>query len=106
MANFPLNIKLVKVCPICQTEYQQNLMQVLSENEAGMLTYVTCTHCQASLLTRFSTLPQGIVGNAILTDLKSHEVMSYADSDALSENDVLDIHQIIIKKDLMKYLRK
>lgn len=106
MANFPLNIKLVKTCPICQTEYQQNLMQVLSENETGMLTYVTCTHCQASLLTRFSTLPQGIVGNAILTDLKSEEVMPFADSDALSENDVLDIHQLIIKKDLMKYLRK
>lgn len=102
--NLPINLRLIKKCPVCQHEYKQNMVQVLDESEYGVLTYATCINCGANLLTKFSSMPQGVVGNAILTDLKPDEVMDFADTDELTEDEVLAIQQIIYKKELINNL--
>ncbi|MBT6690924.1 hypothetical protein HOB10_01155 [Candidatus Parcubacteria bacterium] len=102
----PLNLKLIKKCPVCNMDYQQSMIQVLDENEYGLLTYATCKSCGANLLTKFASLPQGVIGNAILTDLKPQEVMDFAGQDDLSDNDVLDIQYLISKKELINNLKK
>lgn len=102
----PLNLKLIKKCPVCNADYQQSMIQVLDENEYGLLTYATCKSCGANLLTKFASLPQGVIGNAILTDLKPQEVMDFAAQDELSDNDVLDIQYLISKKELISNLKK
>lgn len=95
MENLPLNLRLIKNCPVCQREYRQNMVQILSENEFGLLTHMTCAHCGAHLLTRLSTMPQGVVGNSILTDLQADEVMSFLNHDEISADDVLRVHQLL-----------
>lgn len=87
-----LNLRLIKKCPVCELEYKQSMIQVLDENEFGMLTYASCLSCGANLLTKFASMSQGVIGNAILTDLKAHEVIDFANSDSLSSDDVLDIY--------------
>ncbi len=99
--NPSLNLRLIRRCPICNIEYKQSMIQVLDENEFGLLTYATCNSCGSNLLTKFSSLPQGVVGNAILTDLKSEEVLEFAAGDDISDDDVLYIQQAISKKDLI-----
>ena len=104
MDNLPLNLRLIKHCPVCQREYQRTLVQILSENEFGLLTHVTCAHCGAHLLTRLATMPQGLVGNSILTDLQADEVMSFIAHDEISIDDVLRIHQLLENKQLINLL--
>ena len=104
MYNLPLNLRLIKHCPVCQREYQQTLVQVLSENEFGLLTHMTCAHCGAHLLTRLSTMPQGVVGNSILTDLQADEVMSFIANDEISADDVLRVHQMLENQELINLL--
>jgi hypothetical protein len=104
MDNLPLNLRLIKHCPVCQREYQQTLVQILSENEFGLLTHVTCAHCGAHLLTRLATMPQGVVGNSILTDLQADEVMGFIAHDEISAEDVLRVHQMLEDKKLINLL--
>ena len=100
---YPSNIRLLKKCPVCTTDYQQSMVQVLDESEFGLLTYASCNLCGANLLTRFSSLPQGIIGNAILTDLKPEEVMSFVQASSISADHVLIIQQEINKNLINKF---
>lgn len=102
--NLPLNLRLLKHCPVCQREYQSSLVQILSENESGLLTYMTCAFCGAHLLTKLSARPQGVVGNAILTDLLADEVMPFTAFDEISSDDVLQVHELLNKKEFIKLL--
>lgn len=102
--NLPLNLRLLKHCPVCQREYKASLVQILSENESGMLTYMTCAFCGAHLLTKLSAMPQGIVGNAILTDLLADEVMPFTAFDEISGEDVLQVHNLLNNKQFIKLL--
>ena len=95
--NAPLNLKLIKKCPICATDYNQSMIQVLDESEYGILTYASCKDCGANLLTKFASLPQGVIGNAILTDLTPQEVLDFAVGDEISADEVLDIQGLLNK---------
>jgi len=108
MTNFGshLNVRLIRACPICSQEYNQSMVQIINESEFGILTYATCSRCGANLLSKFASMPQGVVGNAILTDLQVHEVMDFADEDDLQADDVLEIQNRISKKKLISELRK
>mgnify|MGYP004004868237 CR=1 FL=1 len=104
--NSPLNLKLIKKCPICSSDYKQSMIKILDENELGVLTYASCSNCKANLLTKFSSLPQGIIGNAILTDLSPQEVLDFATDNDIDADDVLDIQAMLSKKELIKNFKK
>lgn len=104
--NSPLNLKLIKKCPICSTSYQQANIQILDESDFGVLTYASCASCKANLLTKFTSLPQGVIGNAILTDLKPQEVLDFATESDIEADEVLDIQAMLSKKELIKNFKK
>ena len=104
--NSPINLHLIKKCPICSADYQPSNVQVLDENELGILTYASCLSCRANLLTKFTSLPQGVIGNAILTDLSPQEVLDFATKSALEADEVLDIQAMLSKKELIKNFKK
>jgi hypothetical protein len=104
--NSHLGLKLIKKCPVCQSDYQQAMMQVLEESDYGILTYASCQGCGANLLTKFSVLPQGVIGNAILTDLKPQEVLDFAERKNLSADEVLDVQYLLDNQELINNLRK
>ncbi len=106
LSHLPLNLRLIRKCPVCSADYQSAMIQVLDESELGILTYASCGKCGANLLTKFSSVAQGIVGNAILTDLRPQEVMDYAVGDDLAADDVLKIQELIKNNNLIKYFKK
>ncbi|MCB9802560.1 hypothetical protein H6761_00885 [Candidatus Nomurabacteria bacterium] len=104
--NHPLSLKLIKSCPICSNVYEQTKIQILEESEYGILTYVTCQNCGANLLTKISTLAQGLVGQAILTDLKASEVMDFAVGNDLEADQVLKMQEMIHQNQLINNFRE
>lgn len=91
------SMKLIQKCPVCSQDYLEGKIQILEEGEGSFLAYLTCANCHSSIIVRVMTLPHGLVGNAILTDLASEEVGKFAEAEIVNSNDVLDGYQEIAK---------
>jgi hypothetical protein len=93
--NGKFSLKLVQKCPVCNGDYQQGRIDILDEDERGFLAYMTCNFCASSIIVRVATLPNGLVGNAILTDLSNSEVLDYSSSGKIKSNQVLALHELV-----------
>jgi len=91
------SLKLIQKCPVCNHDYIEGKIQILEEVDSSFLAYLTCGHCHSSIIVRVMTLPHGMVGNAILTDLSSEEVGKFAEAEVISSNEVLAVHQEVGK---------
>lgn len=87
------SIRLIQKCPVCNHDYLEGRIQILEEGEASFLAYLTCGFCHSSIIVRVMTLPHGLVGNAILTDLSSGEVTKFSETEIVKGDDVLQIYQ-------------
>ena len=90
-----MNLKLIQKCPVCNADYLDNRMEVIDENDRGFLAYLSCGFCSSNIIIRVLTMPHGLIGNAILTDLGPIEVLEYTKIDAIKGNDVLEAHALI-----------
>lgn len=91
------SLRLIQRCPVCNGDYTESRLEILDEDEKSFLVYMSCGFCSSSLIVRVVTLPHGLIGNAILTDLSAPEVLSYSDSPTVLGNHVLEIHELINK---------
>lgn len=91
------SLKLVKECPVCSTRYTTRRAQIVEQTEAGYLIYFSCIHCNSSLLANITEMPFGLVGSAMLTDLELNEVQKFKNSEPVTVDDVLEVHQKLEK---------
>ena len=89
------SLKLIQKCPVCNHDYTEGRIEILDEHEQGFLAYLTCGFCSSSIIVRVMTMPHGLIGNAILTDLTSAEVMDFALEPEVGSDNVLDLHRLI-----------
>ena len=87
------SLRLIQKCPVCNHDYIEGKIQILEEGDNSFLAYLTCGSCHSSIIVRVVTLPHGLVGNAILTDLSSGEVIKFAEGTVINSDDVLSIYQ-------------
>ncbi|MBU1036962.1 hypothetical protein KKF32_02915 [Patescibacteria group bacterium] len=92
------SLRLIQKCPVCNQDFSTGRIQILDEENNSFLAYLTCANCRSSILVRVMTLPHGLVGNAILTDLNSEEVISFSEEEQINSNDVLFIYDYLAKK--------
>ncbi|HOY56130.1 MAG TPA: hypothetical protein PLH37_01780 [bacterium] len=86
-------LKLIKICPVCGMNYKIENINAVEENAEDFLVCFSCSACQSSLLSRVMSMPFGLVGSAILTDLKVEEIDKFKDSEPVTANDVLNIYE-------------
>ena len=91
------SLKLVQKCPVCNNDSHEGRVEILDEGDFGFLAYLTCSVCSSNILIKVITMPHGMIGNAILTDLSASEVMQFAVTEDLESNSVLEFHQLINK---------
>jgi hypothetical protein len=91
----PFNLRLVQHCPVCRAESASAKVEILEELGSSFLAYLSCVRCGSSLIVRVITMPQGLVGNAILTDLSSEEVVRFSEVGAVGEDFVLGTWQAL-----------
>lgn len=80
-------------CPICDYKYEVQRIQILNESENGVLSYFRCEKCSASFLATISETPFGHMAQGLLTDLDAQEVLKFARHDAVTHDDVLEVHE-------------
>jgi hypothetical protein len=92
------HLRLIQSCPVCGRDYQEPMLRLLGEGERDMLAHLTCGQCQSKLLIKVLLTPNGVIGNALLTDLFPEEVDSFRKSGAIDANYVLAVHDYLFVK--------
>ena len=96
--NIILNsLRLIRKCPVCNSKYTQNRVQIIDSNQDGVLVYFSCPVCFSSLLAQIAEMPFGMVGSAMLTDLQADEVLKFKKGETVSVDDVLNVYQELKK---------
>ena len=99
------SIRLIQDCPVCGRKYQSNRVEIIDEIGNSFLAYLTCNFCHSNLIVKVINMPQGLVGNAILTDLTPEEVLRFSDENRISTDDILNVHQSLNHNKIFNYLK-
>jgi hypothetical protein len=101
-----LHLKLIQKCPACDTVFDQSRITILMNAEQTVLAHLHCDNCGVNLLANVVAMPQGLVGNAILTDLQITEAISAIEDEKLTEDMFLALYQQISSKKLLTNVRQ
>ncbi len=93
--SLPEGISLVSTCPICNQNYNPVQIRVLEEKQDSHLIYITCGYCETSVLAVIINGGLGVSSVGLITDLSSEDVLCFKEAEALSYDDVLDMHEVL-----------
>ena len=96
-----LSLKLIERCPSCHASIPHANIHILDETEMKLLAHLACAHCLSKYLTFIVNHPQGLVGNAILTDLNYRETLHLMNHDAFDEDEFLQLFKLVSRKDFL-----
>ncbi len=82
-------------CPICSQRYDIQHVNILRENNQGVLSHFSCKNCSASFIAAIVETPFGHMASGLLTDLGADEVLKFAEQDVITNDDVLEVHEML-----------
>jgi len=89
------NLESFVNCPVCNKKYGQAKILVLEENNSKTTLHVTCGSCKISSFVFISSGKMGIVSLGILTDLTTEEARGIFKGEAISADQVIDVHEYL-----------
>jgi len=95
---FDQNLKIASVCPVCSNRYNPVEIKVLAEKNNSHLIYIKCRKCQASVLAVMMFGNLGVTSVGMITDLSSDDILRLASTKAVDTDDVLEMHQFLVKE--------
>lgn len=91
------NLGYLTKCPLCNRKYHFSRALILDEEENRTTFHLTCDSCQASTLVFVSMGQFGVVSLGMITDLDKNEARQLFKNDAISTDQVLEVHQFMKK---------
>ncbi len=92
MQGFSNDLSSMAKCPVCEKKYKKENAIVLEAGQKRNTVHFTCEACQMSSLVFISQSQTGTVGVGILTDLAKSEVKNIFQKEAISADQVLNVH--------------
>ncbi len=89
------NIQPLIRCPVCNKKYRPVKMLVLDEDDKRTTLHLTCEGCRVSTLVSVSLGQLGAMSVGVLTDLESSEARGAFQGEAISSDQVLEVHQFL-----------
>ena len=96
-----LSLRLLQHCPSCKAGLSESNINILSETENHLLIHLTCSQCHANHLTHIIQQAQGLMGNAIVTDLSYQETLRCMRNESMTEDAFLELYRAIHQEDFM-----
>lgn len=87
--------KLTSKCPICGSNRDFMDMTILDDSGDGHLIHIKCNKCLTNLVGMIKVGPMGISVVSFATDLEKAEVVKFKNSDFVSEDDIIDLHEAL-----------
>ncbi len=85
----------MKQCPVCEQEYTPDSLKVIEQNQESKLIHMTCPHCAHAMLAVVLSTRMGMSSIGILTDLTATDVKRFAQKEPVTENDILNFHNLL-----------
>lgn len=79
-------------CPVCNQQFDFKRLHVLFEQNGASLLHITCHNCFSSTLASVIVNQNGVNFNGIVTDLNTSDVLKYKDSETISAEYLLELH--------------
>lgn len=89
------NLKPLMRCSVCNHKHETTKALLLEEQDGQTTFHLTCASCGVSTVVFVSTSQFGVVSMGILTDLEDDEVRSLFGNEAISSDQVLDVHTFL-----------
>lgn len=98
------NFRLVAFCPLCNAQYQPIQASILEQKDDANLIYVECSECGASIIALVVMGLMGISSIGLVTDLTERDIRRFQSAQALSSDDILDLHKALQQKNAVTTL--
>jgi len=105
--NFPLGdfrftgknngANILAKCTICRNVFERSEFTVLEDQARKTTLHVTCRKCNTAALIFLSAAQDGAVGLGIVTDLNREEAIKMFGREAVSADEIIDMHQLVSK---------
>lgn len=82
-------------CPVCNKKYEPARALVLEEQENHTALHMTCAACRVSSVVFVSASQWGVVSMGVLTDLETREARSLFRKEAISVDQVIEVHNFL-----------
>ncbi len=87
--------KVAKYCDKCGKSYDLDDVTILQRNQFSTIIHFSCKNCKARHLATF-VRPLGLASRMpINTDLSLDELPRFVGLDAVTSNDVIDVHELM-----------
>lgn len=102
LGNFKPEIlrKLLSVCPVCGNKYTRWKGKVLDETADAELMYVVCPHCGGAMVALVLAMGPVISSIGLITDLTSTDVDKFKMAEKITEDDLIELHNILANNQL------
>lgn len=86
-------LRLMNHCPVCKAKYSASEDNILFKKGAANLVHITCPSCQNSVMAIITVTSFGSSSVGMVTDLKAEDVLRLYGKAAISEEELLALHQ-------------
>jgi hypothetical protein len=91
-------------CPLCSAKYDLAKVRLVEESDGVQLLHITCDECKSAVVTALAQEQGGVFSVGALTDLSVSELAASIHNNGITKEDLLDLHIITEKDDLVQAL--
>ena len=92
---------IARYCDKCGKAYEDNELEILQQNEYSTIIHFECKNCKARNIATFLQ-PLGITSRIpVTTDLSVGELTAFVSKNALSYDEVLDVHELLKSSNIL-----
>lgn len=95
---------MVGNCPVCDAKLPPSKAHIVQESGDVSLVHITCSKCKTHLLVGVVNTSMGLSSVVLITDLNYEDVCAFKDFPYLTADNVIEVHQMMKDKNLVKDL--
>lgn len=95
-------MRLMKECPLCQTDYEFDTIDLIEEDAGAHLVHITCTSCAGNMLAILMMSGFGMSSVGMVTDLGADDVRRLQMQAPISADDVLGLYEALHTKQVLE----
>jgi hypothetical protein len=88
-------LRLMRHCPLCETEYKFDQIDLIDEDANAHLVHITCTVCTSKMLAIITMSGFGMSSIGMITDLTASDAGRFQSAEPISADDLLDLYEVL-----------